>query len=131
MDYRLVEHLFARSSELKVRQGETKWLVREYLRRNGQRSIGDRPDKLAFPTPLERWLARDRGATAKEILLQPGALIHEYCEPRRIERLIRLHVAGRTGVGYHVYRLVSTELWLRTCVAASRRPAAQRASYDS
>jgi asparagine synthase (glutamine-hydrolysing) len=121
MDYRLVEHLFARSSELKVRQGETKWLVREYLRRNGQRSIGERPDKLAYPTPLEHWLVRAGGATAKEVLLQPGALIHTYCEPSRIDRLIRMHVAGRAGAGYHVYRLVSTELWLRTCIAAQGR----------
>ena len=51
MDYRLVEYLFARASEIKVRLGETKWLVREYLRRNRQQGIGDRPDKLAFPDP--------------------------------------------------------------------------------
>ena len=117
MDYRLVEWLFSRNAAIKIRSGETKWVLREYLRRHGQQKIGNRPDKLGYPTPVEKWLAAGRGAMPKEILLSPGAKIHAYCEPSRLKRLIEFHAAGKAGAGNHLYRLVSTELWLQTCIA--------------
>lgn len=117
MDYRLVEWLFSRGAGLKIRDGETKWVLREYLRRNGQARIGNRADKQGYPTPIERWLAKDGGALAKEILLSHGTHLHEFCDPARIGRLINQHLAGKSGAGHHVYRLVSTELWLRRCIS--------------
>jgi asparagine synthase (glutamine-hydrolysing) len=116
MDYRLVEWLFSRSSAIKIRSGETKWVLREYLRRHGQQKIGNRPDKLGYPTPVEKWLAAKNGAVSREILLTPNAKIHAYCEPDRLQRLIEFHAAGKPGAGNHLYRLVSTELWLQTCI---------------
>ena len=40
----------------------------------------------------------------------------------RLERLIDYHVSGRKGAGNHLYRLLTTELWLRTCVAGTASP---------
>ena len=117
MDYRLVEWLFSRNAAIKIRSGETKWVLREYLRRHGQQKIGNRPDKLGYPTPVEKWLAAEGGVMPREILLSPGAKIHAYCEPARLKRLIEFHAAGKPGAGNHLYRLVSTELWLQTCIA--------------
>ena len=116
MDYRLVEFAFSHGDEIKLRAGRTKWLVREYLRAAGQERIAARPDKLGYPTPIERWLAQNDGRLARDVLLDSGARVHEYCDPHRIDRLIRHHVSGRSGAGNHVYRLVSTELWLRACI---------------
>ena len=48
--------------------------------------------------------------------LSPGSAIREYCEQERFASLIRLFESGRPGIGNHLYRLLSTELWLRECV---------------
>jgi asparagine synthase (glutamine-hydrolysing) len=48
--------------------------------------------------------------------LRPGTAIREYCDQGRISSLIRLFESGRPGLGNHLYRLLSTELWLRECV---------------
>jgi asparagine synthase (glutamine-hydrolysing) len=117
LDYRLVEFAFSRADAFKVRSGRTKWLLREYLRRADQQRIAERRDKQGYPTPVERWLAEDDGAIAREVLMTPNARISEYCNPVQMERLIRHHARGRRGAGNHLYRLVSTELWLRSCLA--------------
>ena len=113
MDVRLVEWMFSNHDAVKVLEGETKWILREYLRSVGQNSIAERKDKQGYPTPVERWLAEDDGAVAKEMLLAPNRKIGQFCDARRIEKLLGYHMAGRSGAGNQLYRLVSTELWLQ------------------
>lgn len=116
MDFRLVEWLFMRHAGIKIHAGETKWVLREYLRRSGLAKIGNRADKLGYPTPVERWLAADNGALLKEVLLASGARLHEYCDPKKIGKLIQYHNEGKPGAGNHLYRLLSTEIWLHHCI---------------
>ena len=48
--------------------------------------------------------------------LRPGTAIQEYCNQVRIAGLVGLFESGRPGLGNHLYRLLSAELWLRECV---------------
>jgi len=117
LDYRVVEFVSAMPAGFKVGNGETKRILRDHLRSVGLQVIADRPDKLGYPTPTYSWLADNRGAVLNSLLVAPGAEIHTYCRPKQIERLIDYHVSGRSGAGNHLYRLLTTELWLRTCIA--------------
>ncbi len=116
MDYRLVEWAFSQPSEIKIGRGVTKRVVREYLAATGQRAIADRLDKQGYPTPAEKWLGERDAEIPRTLLLSPGSAIREYCDQGRIAGLIRLFGSGRPGLGNHLYRLLSTELWLRECV---------------
>lgn len=116
MDYRLVEWIFRRSSRFKLRAGETKWLIRDYLRKQGMTAIADRKDKKGYPTPADEWLRNEDGTIVRDFLLRPGAGLHEYCDPKRIEKLIDYHIQGGHGAGNHLYRLLTTELWLERCI---------------
>lgn len=116
MDYRLVEWLFARDATFKIAEGHTKWLLRRYLLLAGQQEIATRKDKLGYPTPVERWLEEENGRFVRDLLLAPDACIRRYCDSARLGRLIDRHASGRNGSGNHVYRLVSTELWMRRCL---------------
>ncbi|NIO41381.1 MAG: asparagine synthetase B, partial [Burkholderiales bacterium] len=113
MDYRLVEWLFSRGSDIKLGHGQSKRILRSYLHRIGQQSIAERADKRGFPTPAERWLSEDNGAILREALLQTDSRLAEFCEPARMRRLVDAHCAGRGGTGNHLYRLLSSELWMR------------------
>jgi asparagine synthase (glutamine-hydrolysing) len=117
MDYRLVEWLFARDARVKIHRGQTKWVLREFLRRRNQCLIADRPDKKGYPTPTDAWLSSDRGRFAEDMLASENSRISEFCEPQRVRKLVQQHVAGVAGAGNHLYRLLSTEFWLRRCIA--------------
>lgn len=117
MDYRLVEWLFARDETFKIAEGRTKWLLRRYLLQAEQHEISTRKDKQGYPTPVERWMAEDNGRLVGDLLLAPDACIRRYCDSAGLARLIDRHASGRKGSGNHVYRLVSTELWMRRCLS--------------
>ena len=46
-----------------------------------------------------------------------SAQIAEFCDPEKVRKLIAYHVGGGYGAANHLYRLLSTELWLEECVA--------------
>lgn len=116
MDYRLIEWAFSHSANDKMAFGKSKWPIRHFLLIEGQTKIAGRKDKKGYPTPVEKWLRKESGKIAKDILLDSRAKIREYTEANRIERLITKHLAGQFNVGNHLYRLISTELWLQACL---------------
>lgn len=116
LDYRLVEWLFRLPTRWKLRDGETKWVLREFLRDHGQQAIGNRRDKKGYPTPVGDWLASEQGREIEHLLLDQRGLLHEWCEPAAIRNLIERNRRGVMGAGHHLYKLVSTQMWLATCI---------------
>lgn len=117
LDYRLVEFASSLPGEFKVGGGETKRILRDHLRSVDLSEIANRRDKQGYPTPADDWLRADGGAILRSTLLTPGAAIRAYCSAKQLERLISYHTGGGKGAGNHLYRLLTTEMWLRACIA--------------
>lgn len=116
MDYRLVEWMFRLPSRIRFNQNETKWVLREYLRAHGQQKIGNRPDKKGYPTPVGKWLASKEGGEIERLLLDRNSLLHEWCDSNKIQRLIEQNRRGVVGAEHHLYKLVSTQVWMKECL---------------
>jgi asparagine synthase (glutamine-hydrolysing) len=110
LDYRLVEESISLRPEALIRGGWTKSVLREAMRGILPETVRLRRDKLGFPTPEARFL-RELSPRVRDWLgpgslvamrLRSGALGPWLAEPD--DRL-----AARPGL----WRLVSTELWLR------------------
>jgi asparagine synthase (glutamine-hydrolysing) len=117
LDYRLVNFCSRLPMEWKIRNGETKFILRQYLRRNGQNAIADRKDKKGYPTPLASFFKANNGAMLREMLLNSESKIHAYCDPKKLQKLIDRYLAGKSQSENSLYRLLSTELWLRQCIS--------------
>ncbi len=120
LDYRLVEFCARLPIEWKIRTGQTKYILREYLRRIGQAQIANRKDKKGYPTPIERLFKSNNGEMLRELLLGPDARISAYCDQEKIRKLLDRYLSGRNRSENPLYRLLSAELWLRECIPASR-----------
>lgn len=116
MDYRLVEWMFRLPARLRFNHSETKWVLREYLRQHGQQPIGNRPDKKGYPTPVGKWLASEQGREIERLLLDRNSLLHQWCDPVKIRRLIEQNRQGAMAAEHHLYKLVSAQLWLSECI---------------
>jgi asparagine synthase (glutamine-hydrolysing) len=116
MDYRIVNWLFSRDSSIKLRAGWTKWVLRQYLKLRGQERVAMRLQKIGYQTPVESWMAGKEADFIKDYLTGPQSRIREYCDPARINRVLRRQASGGYASGNHVYRLLSTETWLRACM---------------
>jgi len=59
LDYRLVEFMLSISGDLKIKDGETKYLQKKALARYTSASIRNRTDKIGFGTPGDDWMQCD------------------------------------------------------------------------
>ncbi|MGH3134082.1 MAG: asparagine synthase (glutamine-hydrolyzing) [Gaiellaceae bacterium] len=116
LDYRLVELCASMPAAWKVAHGQTKRVLRQYLRSVGHERIAARSDKAGFPTPMFAWLTAEGGLVPRSLLLGSDARILSWCVPRRIGDLIDRTCRGSRSSGEHLFRLLSTELWLRACI---------------
>ncbi len=116
LDYRLVEFCTRLPDEWKVGHGETKRILRAHLRAVGQERIAARTDKLGFPTPIWSWLMAEDARIPRDLLLGRDARVLDFCSRPAVAALIaRARRERRTGSD-HLFRLLSTEIWLRTCI---------------
>lgn len=121
LDYRLVEWMFRLPPPLRFKQGQTKWVLREFLRAHGQPAIGNRPDKKGYPTPVGQWLATDSGAEVEVMMLTHDNPLLQWCDGSKIRDLIRQNRQGVLGAEHHLYKLLSARLWMQECLGAQAR----------
>lgn len=116
LDYRLVEFCAQLPIEWKIRGGETKVILRQYLRNIGQVEIANRKDKKGYPTAIGALFKDNNGQLLRELLLAPKARISAYCDQDKIHKLIDNYLSGTKRCEMPLYRLLSTELWLQECI---------------
>lgn len=116
LDYRLVEWIFKAPTKIKLYQGQTKWILREYLRSNKQHIIGNRFDKKGYPTPTKTWLASKKGREIEEMILKKDSPLYEWCDPNRVKILFEKNRKGVIGVEHHIYKILSAQIWIESCI---------------
>ena len=60
LDYRLVQFAFSMSSKYKIKDGITKWALKEVARKFIPKEICDRIDKRGFSAPVNKWFEWDK-----------------------------------------------------------------------
>jgi len=105
--------------DLKVRNGQTKYLLKTAMRGTLPDSILDR-DKMGFGVPIARWFRQDCREFLRDILLSERCLSRGYFRPERVRQLVDAHQKTDTDYGYRLYALLMLELWHREYVDGVR-----------
>jgi asparagine synthase (glutamine-hydrolysing) len=111
MDYRLVEWVFR--SRPPLLESKTKTLVREYLHRQNFDLIANRKDKLGFPTPMLQWFRTYGSTHFDQILDDPSADVWTIADRKGVKRLADMAKNGGVLSIFHLYKVVTLDLWLR------------------
>lgn len=123
LDHRVVEFAWSLPLDLKLRDGQSKWLLRQVLYRYVPRDLIERP-KMGFEVPIGLWL---RGALRDwaEALLDPARLAREgYFRPDVIARTWAEHLSGRYNWGMQLWNVLMFQAWLAESPPVARRAAA-------
>src|SRR5687768_10238317 len=112
LDDRLVEHVAALPSELKVRMWQTKAIFREAVRDIIPSEILTRK-KMGFPVPVGRWLGKEFWPVVQEFVLGPRATGRGYFDRASLARMAEEHRSGRARHGDRLWLLVNLEIWQR------------------
>ncbi len=116
LDHRLAEFAFRLPRRFRVRNGETKWLLRRVLDRYVPRELVERP-KMGFGVPLADWLRGPLRDWAED-LLDPARLGGGYIEVNLVRKLWHEHLSGRRNWAYALWTVLMFEAWRRRWVVA-------------
>jgi len=111
LDHRVVEFAWSLPLGYKLRDGQSKWALREVLHRHVPRQLVDRP-KQGFSVPLHDWL---RGSLREwaESLLDGVRLRREgYFHPEPIRKAWTAHLSGRRNWTEQLWNVLMFQAWL-------------------
>jgi asparagine synthase (glutamine-hydrolysing) len=121
LDHRVVELAWRTPLDLKVRNGTTKWLLRQVLHRYVPTPLVERP-KMGFGVPIDRWLRGPLRDWA-QALLDPHRLRADgYLDPAPVATRWAEHLSGRRDWQYHLWDVLMFQSWLDETAARRREP---------
>jgi asparagine synthase (glutamine-hydrolysing) len=116
LDHRVGEFAFSLPDALRVRDGRTKWLLRQLLLEYVPASIVERP-KMGFGVPIGQWLRGPLRPWA-EALLEPSRLAEQgWLHVPAVRGRWQAHLDGVPGVDNALWTLLSFQAWLGSAPA--------------
>jgi asparagine synthase (glutamine-hydrolysing) len=112
LDYRLIEFAATVPSRYKIRNRETKYILKRALRNVLPREILKRP-KMGFPTPLAWMFRGDLYGYVRDVLLDERTSARGYFDRAAVGRFVNEHLSGRADHHSVLWRLLILEEWHR------------------
>jgi asparagine synthase (glutamine-hydrolysing) len=120
LDHRVVEYAWRLPIDYKIRDGQTKWALREVLYRHVPRALIERP-KMGFGVPIGDWLRGPMRDWAEALLDRRRLEREGYFRPEPIRRLWQAHLEGNVNEQYKLWIVLMFQAWLENGGAGSAR----------
>ncbi|KTE19243.1 asparagine synthetase B [Sphingopyxis sp. H050] len=111
LDHRVVEFALALPLEYKLREGASKWPLRQLLYRHVPREIMERP-KMGFGVPIDHWLQGPLRGWADDLLSEDRLKREGFFDVDEVRRLWSETRSGRRRWHYHVWDILMFQAWL-------------------
>jgi asparagine synthase (glutamine-hydrolysing) len=110
LDHRIVEFAGALPLDLKIRNGQGKWLLREVLRRHVPPALVDRP-KAGFAVPLDGWIRGPLREWAEALLSERKLREHGIFRVAPIRRKWSEHLSGAWNHIAPLWTVLAFQAW--------------------
>jgi asparagine synthase (glutamine-hydrolysing) len=130
LDHKLLEFAARVPSGLKLKDGQTKYLLRKVLDARVPRSIVER-GKRGFEAPIGEWLRGPLAPMASGLLLDGRLRERGIFNAAEVNRLWTEHRSGTSDHRHRLWQLVMLELWFREFIDRSGGRAAAPDALDA
>jgi asparagine synthase (glutamine-hydrolysing) len=110
LDVEVMELAFSMPSDLKLRDGRRKYILKRALSGILPESILSRR-KEGFSIPMKQWLKRELSGLMEDLLSSTRIARRGLFEPATVSRLVREHRAGRENHAHTLFPLMVFERW--------------------
>jgi asparagine synthase (glutamine-hydrolysing) len=110
LDHRVVEYAWRLPQHMKIRNGTSKWLLREVLHRYVPRHIMERP-KMGFGIPLGAWLRGPLRDWAENLLSERRLREAGMFDAAMVRRYWHEHLSGFRNWQYLIWDVLMFEAW--------------------
>ena len=111
LDHRVVEFAWSLPLSYKLREGQTKWPLRQVLYRHVPQELVDRP-KMGFGVPLDDWLRGPLREWVEELLNEARLAREGYFNPAPIRQIWAEHLSGRRNWMAQLWNVLMFQTWL-------------------
>jgi asparagine synthase (glutamine-hydrolysing) len=110
IDHRLLEFAWSLPKRMRLRDGSSKWLLRQVLYRHVPAAIFDRP-KSGFAVPIAAWLRGPLREWAENLLDEQRLREEGWFEPAPIRQAWSAHLAGRGNHWERLWGICVAQAW--------------------
>jgi len=119
LDYRLVEKTLASKNHWKIRNGVTKYILREAMKGVLPDKIRLRSDKIGFETPQDDWFRKPVWQEYVRNLLNDSRTKNRHIiDTDNALLLFKKHIDGQINISKDIWKWIHLELWFRKYIDA-------------
>jgi asparagine synthase (glutamine-hydrolysing) len=110
LDHRVVEFAWSLPLGMKIRNGQSKWILRQLLERHVPRELFERP-KMGFGVPIDTWLRGPLKEWASDLLSKSMLDKHSLLDARLVQKKWQEHLSGTRNWQYHLWDVLMFQAW--------------------
>jgi asparagine synthase (glutamine-hydrolysing) len=108
LDYRILEFAWGLPDDLKLRNGTSKWLLRQVLYRYVPKELIERP-KMGFSVPIDKWLLGPLRDWADSRI--SSLYLDDMLKTSEIKKLWHEHLSGQYNHQHQLWTLLMYQQW--------------------